>query len=203
MRISVLVEFLEGESHRPNSIALRANRFSSFIRRENNNVSFDLLFRFDDTTVFRTITTYSPPTICKYSHFFKLLFRFFLSYRWFYFSSRVASRGERRREIQLKSVLPVTIISHVRDSGSITDRRLLPCKHRFPIFSSNFRTVSFDRFRFFFARKFFFHHFHFHSPMPCTISVLSNICIFGGGRKYRLLFDVFFPRGLPGNRYSN
>lgn len=94
------MEFLEGESHRPNSIALRANRFSSFIGRENNNVSFDLLFRFDGVSNGNDVL---GPTICKYCHFFKLLFRSsFLSYRWFYFSTRVASRRtEKRNPIEI------------------------------------------------------------------------------------------------------
>lgn len=123
------MEFLEGESHRPNSIALRANRFSSFIGRENNNVSFDLLFRFDDTTVSRTVTTYSvlqfANTVTFSNYFSVLLFFRIVGFTFLPEWPLVV----RRREIQLKSVLPVTIISHVRDSGSIADRRLLPCKH--------------------------------------------------------------------------
>lgn len=121
------MEFLEGESHRPNSIALRANRFSSFIGRENNNVSFDLLFRFDGVSNGNDVL---GPTICKYCHFFKLLFLVLLFFRIVRFTFLPEwPLVVRRREIQLKSVLPVTIISHVRDSGSIADRRLLPCKH--------------------------------------------------------------------------
>lgn len=93
------MEFLEGESHRPNSIALRANRFSSFIGRENNNVSFDLLFRFDDTTVSRTVTTYSVLQFANtvtFSNYFSLFFFSFVSFVLLFYQSGLSWYGEEK-----------------------------------------------------------------------------------------------------------
>lgn len=171
---------------------------------------------------FCTVTTYLSRSsylwaIRKYCHSFWITF-FSLPYHCFYFpllSETTPSRGTGKRN---PIEIAVTIISHVRGSGPIrqiderfcvSGKRISHFLDRISEHSKEF-SFSFSLYTFLYRLEKILFPIVFNFPglhnqaarLSCAFCDIC--CILEEDRNIGIAFcSMFFPRGLPGNRYSN